>query len=76
MRKILTLLAFCVSLFASDAYVVSKTPLLDKANGKEIAIMHVGAKLNVIKDDGKFAEVTYSGFVPQDSTNASQNLEF
>lgn len=74
MRKILTILVFCASLFASDAYVVSKTPLLDKVNGKEIAIVHVGAKLNVIKENGKFAEVSYSGYVPQDSTNAYSKL--
>lgn len=61
------LLATACHLGAADLFVAAQTPLLNKAGGKEIAKLHVGAKLQVLKDGKDYVQVRYAGFVPEGS---------
>lgn len=61
------LLAAACHLGATDLFVAAQTPLLNKAGGKEIAKLHVGAKLQVLKDGKDYVQVRYAGFVPEGS---------
>lgn len=61
------LFATACQLGAADLFVAAQTPLLNKAGGKEIAKLHVGAKLQVLKDGKDYVQVRYAGFVPEGS---------
>lgn len=67
MRKILAFLFTSLIAFGAEFYVGEATPLLDKANGKPIAQLSVGAKLKQISAKGEWVQVEYTGFAPEDS---------
>lgn len=74
MRKILATLTLSLLLFGADAFIGSQTALLDKAGGKELAALHVGAKVKVLGDSGEYTQVEYKGFVPEEGANAYARL--
>lgn len=68
MKKILIFLILIKLLFSSEVFVGAQAPLLDEDNGKQIAKLHIGAKLKVINTKDKYVQVEYTGFTVQDST--------
>ena len=74
MKKILIFAAATCLTFGADAYVADIIPMFDKAGGKEIATLHVGAKVKELGQKGGYAQVEYIGFVPEDSTIAYARL--
>ncbi|MBR8463180.1 hypothetical protein KDD93_01145 [Campylobacter sp. faydin G-24] len=68
MRKFLALAILSSALFAADIYVGAIAPMLDKIGGKEIATLHIGAKVKELSLKGEYAQIEYQGFVPEGST--------